>query len=51
MIPSRFSKAEEARWVTEMVERLDAGTRRCRSSGDTALARRAAELSTTYLGG
>jgi predicted metal-dependent hydrolase len=51
MIPSRFSKAEEARWVTEMVERLDAGTRRRRSSGDTALARRAAELSTTYLGG
>jgi predicted metal-dependent hydrolase len=51
MIPSRFSKAEEARWVTEMVERLDAGTRRRRGSSDTALARRAAELSTTYLGG
>jgi predicted metal-dependent hydrolase len=51
MIPSRFSKAEEARWVTEMVERLDAGSRRRRGSSDAALARRAAELSTTYLGG
>ena len=51
MIPSRFSKAEEARWVAEMVERLDAGARRRRGSGDASLARRAAELSTTYLGG
>jgi hypothetical protein len=51
MIPSRFSKAEEARWVADMVERLDAGTRRRRNCGDAALVRRAAELSTTYLGG
>jgi predicted metal-dependent hydrolase len=51
LIPSRFSKAEEARWVAEMVERLDAGTRRRRQSGDGALAKRAAELSITYLGG
>jgi predicted metal-dependent hydrolase len=52
MIPSRFSKAEEARWVADMVERLDAGARRRRgNSGDAALVRRAAELSTAYLGG
>lgn len=51
MIPSRFSKAEEAKWVAEMVERLDAGARRRRGSSDASLARRAAELSTTYLGG
>jgi hypothetical protein len=51
LIPSRFSKAEEARWVTEMVQRLEAGTRRRRGGGDAALARRAAELSTTYLNG
>ncbi|HZZ97348.1 MAG TPA: M48 family metallopeptidase [Jatrophihabitantaceae bacterium] len=51
MIPSRFSKAEEDRWVAEMVGRLDAGARRRRGSGDGGLSRRAAELSTTYLGG
>jgi predicted metal-dependent hydrolase len=51
LIPSRFTRAEEARWVTEMVERLDAGARRRRGAGDTELARRAAELSTAYLGG
>lgn len=51
LIPSRFSKAEEDRWVREMVDRLDAGARRRRGGGDLALARRAAELSTAYLGG
>jgi hypothetical protein len=51
LIPSRFSKAEEARWVTEMVGRLDASARRRRAGGDVALARRAAELSTSYLNG
>jgi predicted metal-dependent hydrolase len=51
MIPSRFSKAEEDRWVAEMVERLDAGAKRRRGCDDTSLARRAAELSTTYLAG
>jgi hypothetical protein len=52
LIPSRFTKAEEARWVAEMVERVDAGVRRRRQGGgDLALARRAAELSTAYLGG
>jgi predicted metal-dependent hydrolase len=51
MIPSRFSKDQEAHWVAEMVGRLDAGGRRRRGGGDVALSRRAAELSTTYLGG
>lgn len=51
LIPSRFTKAEEAKWVTEMVQRLDAGATKRRGSGDAALARRAAELSTSYLGG
>lgn len=51
LIPSRFTRAEEARWVTEMVDRLDAGARRRRGAGDAELTRRAAELSTSYLGG
>jgi predicted metal-dependent hydrolase len=51
MIPSRFSKDQEAHWVAEMVGRLDASRRRRRGSGDVSLTRRAAELSTTYLGG
>ena len=51
LIPSRFTKAEEAQWVREMVQRLDSTTRRRRDGGDAALARRAAELSTSYLGG
>lgn len=51
LIPSRFTKAEEAQWVREMVERLDSGARRRRDGGDAALFRRAAELSTSYLGG
>lgn len=51
LIPARFTQAEEARWVHEMVQRLDPGARRRRDGGDVALARRAAELSTSYLGG
>lgn len=51
LIPARFTKAEEAQWVGEMVRRLDRGTRRRRDGGDAALGRRAAELSTSYLGG
>jgi len=51
MIPSRFTKAEEARWVAEMVQRIDAGKQRRRGEGDAALVHRAAELSTTYLAG
>jgi predicted metal-dependent hydrolase len=53
MIPGRFTRAEEAEWVAKMVARLDAGTQRGRRRGttDAALARRADELSITYLGG
>jgi predicted metal-dependent hydrolase len=51
LIPSRFTKAEEAQWVREMVDRLDSGARRRRDGGDATLVRRAAELSTSYLGG
>ena len=53
MIPGRFTRAEEAEWVAKMVARLDTGTRaRTRRSGtDTALARRAADLSARYLDG
>lgn len=52
LIPARFSKAEERRWVTEMVARLDARELR-RERGprrsDTALLARARKLSVTYL--
>jgi len=51
MIPSRFSEAEESHWVNEMVGRIETGAQRRRGSGDPALARRAAELSTSYLAG
>jgi hypothetical protein len=53
MIPGRFTRAEEAEWVARMVARLDTGTRPAvrRRATDSALARRAAELSETYLGG
>jgi hypothetical protein len=53
MIPGRFTRAEEAEWVARMVARLDTGTRPAarRRGTDSALARRAAELSETYLGG
>lgn len=53
MIPGRFTRAEEAEWVAKMVARLDSGVQRGRRRGstDTALARRAAELSASYLGG
>src|SRR3954451_2011733 len=50
MIPARFTRAEEAHWVDRMVARLSTGARTQRS-GDTALAHRAAELSTCYLNG
>jgi predicted metal-dependent hydrolase len=53
MIPGRFTRAEEAEWVARMVARLDTGTRPAarRRGTDAALARRAAELSATFLGG
>jgi predicted metal-dependent hydrolase len=47
-IPARLSKAEEARWVAEMVQRLERrhGAGRGRSSDD--LVQRAAQLSARY---
>ena len=54
LIPARFSRAEERRWVTEMVARLDAREQR-RDRGprrsDAALLARARKLSASYLGG
>lgn len=53
MIPGRFTRAQEAEWVAKMVARLDTGTRTPtrRRGTDTALARRAAQLSAQYLDG
>jgi predicted metal-dependent hydrolase len=50
LIPARFTKAEERRWVDTMVQRLAQGERRRRPS-DAQLSRRASELSERYLGG
>jgi predicted metal-dependent hydrolase len=54
LIPARFSKAEERRWVAEMIARLQAREAR-RQRGprrsDEALLARARQLSTTVLGG
>lgn len=49
-VPARISRAEEAEWVAEMVQRVLAGERRLRPSDDELLAR-AQELSARYLGG
>jgi hypothetical protein len=53
LIPARFTRAEEARWVADMVDRLErAPRRRPRAlAGDAGLARRAAELSAAHLDG
>jgi predicted metal-dependent hydrolase len=55
LIPARFSRREEQRWVTEMVERVAAREERERTRGprrsDAALARRCRELSARYLSG
>ncbi len=55
LIPARFSRLEEQRWVKDMVERVTARERRERDRGprrsDAALARRCRELSAQYLGG
>lgn len=48
LLPARMSKAEEERWVTEMVARLDAQDRRARPS-DSQLLQRAHRLSARYL--
>jgi hypothetical protein len=55
LIPARFSRSEERRWVDEMVERVTARERRERNRGprrsDSALARRCGDLSARYLDG
>ncbi|WP_052391230.1 M48 family metallopeptidase [Streptomyces sp. NRRL B-24484] len=50
LIPARMSKAEEQRWVSQMVERLARQESR-RTLGDDALETRARELSAEYLDG
>lgn len=50
LIPDRFSAAEEAQWVAQMVQRL-AGADRRRRRTDADLARRARALSEQYLHG
>jgi hypothetical protein len=49
-VPARISRAEEARWVALMVQRVLAGERKLRPSDDE-LMQRAVELSQRYLGG
>ncbi len=55
LIPARFSRSEERRWVDEMVGRVTARESRERTRGprrsDTALIRRCSELSDRYLDG
>ena len=50
LIPARFSRAEEQRWVTTMLDRLAAGDRR-RSPSDDELAARAEVAARELLGG
>jgi predicted metal-dependent hydrolase len=50
LVPARMSRAEEQRWVTTMVGRLERQERRRRPSDDKLMAR-ARELSRTYLDG
>jgi hypothetical protein len=49
-VPARISRAEEARWVALMVQRVLAGERKLRPSDDELLDR-ANQLSERYLGG
>ena len=54
LIPARFSKAEERRWVAEMIARLqarDARRQRGPRRSDEALLARARQLATTVLDG
>jgi predicted metal-dependent hydrolase len=51
MIPARFSPDEEQEWVNRMVVRLTSSNAAKRRPSDATLARRAEELSTSYLGG
>jgi predicted metal-dependent hydrolase len=53
-IPAHFSRADEARWVARMVERIDradARSRRAAGRGDDSLMQRCRALSTEYLPG
>jgi predicted metal-dependent hydrolase len=50
LLPARFTRAEEQEWVATMLARLERSERRRRPS-DTALAKRAADLSARYLDG
>jgi predicted metal-dependent hydrolase len=50
-VPERLSRAEEQEWVEKMTTRLSEQRRRDRLNDDGALARRARELSSRYLGG
>ena len=52
LVPARLSRAEEQRWVDEMVQRLERQQARAKRRGsDTALVNRARLLSTRYLDG
>ena len=48
LIPDRFTRAEEAEWVEQMLERLERPGRRARRT-DAQLMRRAEELSREFL--
>lgn len=50
LLPARMTRAEQAKWVTVMLERLAAKDSR-RPASDAALMERAGQLSTRYLGG
>jgi predicted metal-dependent hydrolase len=51
LIPARFSRREEERWVREMVSRLVVREARAPRSGTSPLERRSRELSREYLDG
>jgi predicted metal-dependent hydrolase len=54
LLPARMSRAEEARWVDVMLERLEKQERRSAgraARGDADLGKRAEELSRQFLGG
>jgi predicted metal-dependent hydrolase len=50
-LPSRMSRAEEARWVETMLKRFEARSLRTRLNSDGDLQRRALELNREYFGG
>lgn len=51
MVPDNLSRAEERDWVSKMVARVERKERRATRRGDSALLRRARDLSDRYLGG